>query len=330
MRLYLQFLIGACASVRAWNCEATIDDIKFDLTALAGDYSVSVKHNTPPTVQHKVYTINPCGSISTDKALKSEEQCKSGTQVCRTTKVEKDDKFSIIEVVAFASDASGTPDAELSRLKTVSSTDQEGLRAHLYGGLDGDGQEQSAVIDFICDRKEDKGEPSFTVDQSGIVKFKWHTKYACEKSSSGDKTPESDEPKRSASWGFFTWFFLVVFMAIATFLIFTLFLNYNRYGQMGLDLVPAMDSFKVDALHAIKTDKLRIYRTSSKISPVKWLRQSREVEVAMAILQSRYRRLLSPALSVMRAYATQLTQSHATCALVHRRCVSTVIYARQS
>ena len=33
-------------------------------------------------------------------------------------------------------------------------------------------------------------------------------------------------------------------MTIAAFLIFTLFLNFQRYGQVGLDLVPAVDSVR--------------------------------------------------------------------------------------
>lgn len=248
MKLSLPIVL-LVSSAAAWQCDSTVDSVRFDLTALNKDFTVTLKSNTPPSIKHSVYRLNPCSPIAKDKDLSSEDQCKPGTQVCRTTKIEKNDKITIIEAVAFAGDTTGAAKAEAARIKATEKSDNEGLRVQLYGGLDGEGHDQSTVIDFICDRSEDVGEPTFTIDQDGIVKFKWHTKHACEDAASGGKRPnkdvDRDQPTRSSSWGFFTWFFLIVFMAVAAFLIFTLFLNYNRYGQVGLDLVPAMDSFKV-------------------------------------------------------------------------------------
>lgn len=65
----------------------------------------------------------------------------------------------------------------------------------------------------------------------GTLRLTWYTRYAC----------ESAAENNSEHWGFFTWFVILVFLATASYLIFGSWLNYNRYGARGWDLVPHGD-----------------------------------------------------------------------------------------
>ncbi|KAK4042752.1 autophagy-related protein 27 [Parachaetomium inaequale] len=65
----------------------------------------------------------------------------------------------------------------------------------------------------------------------------WYTKHACDAA--------VDEPvAESKHWGVFTWVVILVFLATASYLIFGSWLNYNRYGARGLDLLPHGDTLR--------------------------------------------------------------------------------------
>ncbi|TAQ84109.1 hypothetical protein B7494_g7572 [Chlorociboria aeruginascens] len=74
-------------------------------------------------------------------------------------------------------------------------------------------------------------------DTSGTLRLVWRTKYACEGS-------KEEEDKKVSHWGFFTWFIIIAFLGIATYLIFGSWLNYNRYGARGWDLLPHSDTIR--------------------------------------------------------------------------------------
>lgn len=73
-----------------------------------------------------------------------------------------------------------------------------------------------------------------TEDAFGTLRLTWHTKYAC----------ESMADARREHWGFFTWFVIIVFLGTASYLIFGSWLNYNRYGARGWDLLPHGDTLR--------------------------------------------------------------------------------------
>ncbi|KAK8077203.1 autophagy-related protein 27 [Apiospora saccharicola] len=71
-----------------------------------------------------------------------------------------------------------------------------------------------------------------------VLRLTWKTKHACENAAdNGDETP-------SKSWGFFTWIVILVFLGTASYLIFGSWLNYNRYGARGWDLLPHGDTIR--------------------------------------------------------------------------------------
>ena len=242
----------AYAGVRAWQCDSVeLDDHKFDLSRLNSEYVIETSKKTPPTITHTTFSINPCSALPQHKDVKKGDQCPPGSQVCRTTAIEKDDVTTIIEVLAFAAEH-GTENApNVTRIPGNRQNKSNGFRLSYTGAEDGAGEQLSSIIDFLCQKSAGDGEPTLsTTSDEAVAHFEWETELACTSRGGHNGEPRKggppgDRPPKRSSWGFFTWVFLIVFMTVASFLIFTLFLNYNRYGQVGLDLVPAMDSVKV-------------------------------------------------------------------------------------
>ncbi|KAK7429562.1 type II membrane protein [Neonectria magnoliae] len=87
-----------------------------------------------------------------------------------------------------------------------------------------------------------------------VLRLTWYTKYACENREEGD---DGDD---SAPWGFFTWFIIVAFLGIAAYLVFSSWLNYNRYGARGWDLLPHSDSIR-DVPYLMKDWVRRVLNT---------------------------------------------------------------------
>jgi len=82
----------------------------------------------------------------------------------------------------------------------------------------------------------------------------WYTKHAC------DAAVDQPTEEESKSWGFFTWFVILVFLAIASYLIFGSWLNYNRYGARGWDLLPHGDTLR-DAPYIMRDLIRRVLNT---------------------------------------------------------------------
>ncbi|KAM3514534.1 hypothetical protein MY11210_001769 [Beauveria gryllotalpidicola] len=92
-----------------------------------------------------------------------------------------------------------------------------------------------------------------------ILRLTWHTKYACEKRDDND-VEDPEEPAKSASWGFFTWLIIIGFLGTAAYLIFGSWLNYNRYGARGWDLLPHGDMIR-DIPYLLKDWVRRVLNT---------------------------------------------------------------------
>lgn len=168
-----------------------------------------------------------------------------------------------------------------TRLKdSASNTDsqKEGLRLEIGGGVKKTGQDkrpQRAVIEFICRKDEDAesdaegsdededdngerkrpeweaakktddgagGELEFlSYDQDSsrnedTLRLNWYTPHGCEDAASSGRDTSS-----SGGWGFFSWFFFIIFMGLLVFIIFTAWINYTRNGARGWDLLPYSD-----------------------------------------------------------------------------------------
>lgn len=92
-------------------------------------------------------------------------------------------------------------------------------------------------------------------DDTYELKLKWRTRYAC------DNYVRDRKGNSSNHWGFFTWLIIMyvpppqslprrmlmissLFLCVAAYLIFSSWLNYNRYGARGWDLLPHGDTLR--------------------------------------------------------------------------------------
>ncbi|KAF1954686.1 hypothetical protein CC80DRAFT_493472 [Byssothecium circinans] len=109
---------------------------------------------------------------------------------------------------------------------------EEQARRRSLGKRDGTGKcEDSDKSLRFCGYEEEEPSKDKKVQ---TLRLEWRTKHACE---GAETTPGSH-------WGFFTWFIIIFFLATAAYLIFGSWLNYNRYGARGWDLLPHGDRIR--------------------------------------------------------------------------------------
>jgi len=77
------------------------------------------------------------------------------------------------------------------------------------------------------------------VDDTYFLRLDWKTRYACD-----DYLKNRKDDSSTGHWGFFTWLIIILFLCTAAYLIFGSWLNYNRYGARGWDLLPHGDTIR--------------------------------------------------------------------------------------
>ncbi|KIV83000.1 hypothetical protein PV11_05061 [Exophiala sideris] len=291
----LPFVVIQLVAAVSIDCEhIRVDNKKFDISKLAGPHSV-ILHDTsrPPAEYNTTWSLNICAPLKKTEGVPDADQCPSGTRVCgvvRSWNPADDPEQKHVEVenvipVAGNFDAStgSSLDPQVSRLKAQDSK-ADGLQIELNGGYYNK-KKQRAIIQLQCDkertgnddeerrRKRDDTEDdkeqtpsnsSLTFVSYGpvegkeaieVVRFNWRTKYACE------DYADSDEARKTG-WGLFTWFILLAFLGIAAYLIFGSWLNYNRYGARGWDLLPHGDTIR-DLPYLVKDFSKKVVDTVS-------------------------------------------------------------------
>ncbi|KAF3319545.1 hypothetical protein TWF173_000168 [Orbilia oligospora] len=245
LSLLSTLLLLPISTLAAFTGEAEADGVKFDFTQLK-THSVVVEHKQDPSVLKSTYTINPAGKIELSKDEK-EDRCPDGTQVCMISRLWYGDKpdehaAQIIPFGNIESPKDSEPEYTIMR-------DEEkkvlGLNVTFHGPEYGDKKlKQNAIVKFLCDQemtgleepdKDGKGTNALkfvAYEGDQTVTLEWRTKYACEK-------PLGEAPAPSqGSWGFFTWFIVIVFLVVAAYLIFGSWLNYNKYDARGYVQLP--------------------------------------------------------------------------------------------
>lgn len=111
--------------------------------------------------------------------------------------------------------------------------DEEKLMARDEDNNDKGKCEDSDASLRFCGYRDEKDDKDKTIR---TLRLEWRTEKACE-----DAPADSSN---SSHWGFFGWFFIILFLAIASYLIFGSWLNYNRYGARGWDLLPHGDTLR--------------------------------------------------------------------------------------
>ncbi|KAJ9667132.1 type II membrane protein [Coniosporium apollinis] len=240
--------------------------------------------SSPSITSNYTFTIDICAPLQRTKGVDKEEECPHGTRVCGIERDGDGPKIvRVIPIAGNYEHDYGRPlDPKITRLKDSDShadASKEGLRIELHGGKwpfeekGNKGHQQRALVEFICDAERDglegdepdkrekeeqaealerrdeddkkKKDKSLKVisykfegdNKVGVLRMEWRTRYACEKAGSA-------VPAKSTGWGFFTWFIIILFLAVASYLIFGSWLNYNRYGARGWDLLPHGDTIR--------------------------------------------------------------------------------------
>ena len=150
---------------------------------------------------------------------------------------------------------------------------QEGVRVVIGGGLR-DKVPQSAVIEFICPKKDSQrlkrtaddeddepnngndpenhpdweaakstddgagGRIEFHSYEKDTLRLNWFTPHGCEDSA------KPGDSSGGGGWGFFSWFFFIIFMLLLAYLLFSAWINYTRNGARGWDLLPHSDTIR--------------------------------------------------------------------------------------
>ncbi|EXJ95088.1 hypothetical protein A1O1_00206 [Capronia coronata CBS 617.96] len=293
--LSIPLLAAQLSAAVTIDCERiVVDGKRFDLSKLAGRHSVSVHDTTrPPAEYNTTWTLDLCAPLKKLKGVRDEDQCPSGTRVCGVVRSwnavdDPEQKHVQVEnVIPVAGNFDSTTGKSLaprvSRLKSQDS-DSDGLQIELNGGYYNK-RKQRAVVELQCDKDrtgdEEKRKVKRDDDEDGdeeqeplssslsfvsygpvggkeqieVLRLDWKTKYACE------DYADSDGAKKTG-WGFFTWFILVAFLGIAAYLIFGSWLNYNRYGARGWDLLPHGDTIR-DIPYIVKDLSRKVVDTVS-------------------------------------------------------------------
>ncbi|KAL4909823.1 hypothetical protein BDW74DRAFT_143803 [Aspergillus multicolor] len=129
----------------------------------------------------------------------------------------------------------GLVEEEPKRLRTREEGKDEG-----DGNGEGDGnEEEKEPFSDGSDPDRSLQFKSFGMadDDTYVLSLNWKTRYACDHYSEG-------RGSYSNHWGFFTWLIIIFFLCAAAYLIFGSWLNYNRYGARGWDLLPHGDTLR--------------------------------------------------------------------------------------
>ncbi|KAK0704760.1 autophagy-related protein 27 [Lasiosphaeris hirsuta] len=289
---------GVLANIPCEKLE--VDGAQFDLSALQGPHAVVTGEFAPPSHYNRTYTVDLCAPLKKPEGAAKEEACPDGTRVCAIKKrwdpeTKKETVEEVIPVAGDLAEYGGTAFGwEAKRLRTGGIYEHREQKAVIefrcdnkLEGNEGEWKEEGGKVKREGDdekKDEKKGDDGKNKDKEGTpetqrkkdgaaliwegYKFSqtpegkelntlfltWYTKHACEKA-------VVDEPiEESRSWGFFTWIVILAFLAIASYLIFGSWLNYNRYGARGWDLLPHGDTLR-DIPYLLKDWTRRVLNT---------------------------------------------------------------------
>ncbi|KAF8538351.1 autophagy-related protein 27 [Trichophaea hybrida] len=285
-------LLPTLISAAGWDCKTPHNGLTYDFTSLGGKHELTTTENTHPNVRNTTWQIDPCKALPKAKeGEKEKEQCPSGTYVCAQRRFIHDGKAEFAEWITIAGEFDDHKLNETATLFDVPDQKKSGVRITLHGPKYVEKYEQSAVIDFVCDmertglegskavdakaprmrRRDDKKEEepslkyvSYSIDETMVPKqqtlrLEWRTKQACEEYAKKVEDDKKDKDS-SSSWGFFTWIFIIFFLGMAAYLIFGSWINYNRYGARGWDLLPHNDTIR-DIPYLLQDFMRRVVRT---------------------------------------------------------------------
>ncbi|PLB37414.1 autophagy-related protein 27 [Aspergillus candidus] len=281
--LALAPLLSALATAYTFDCRhVVLGEYKYDLSPLGGVHEVYHAEQQGDALINTTYAINICGILK-GAANRDGLKCGTTKNICAFEyKLPLDNKdaeqpgspLRALPIAGLDPVGQGSKDTEITRLDDSNNKpdqDGPGLRLKLGGGevKDDAGKKQGAraIIDLYCDAertglegietiedvdadgsaKRDDSNNSSSLqfksfrqsddDDAYVLRLDWRTRYACDHSL-------EERTDNSSHWGFFTWLLVIFFLCTAAYLIFGSWLNYNRYGARGWDLLPHADTIR--------------------------------------------------------------------------------------
>ncbi|VVT57383.1 uncharacterized protein SAPINGB_P005668 [Magnusiomyces paraingens] len=265
---YILLLLAITSQVvlATLNCDIHVDGVSFNLAPLQGTYQINSTISTPPSTNDFTWLFDPCASIirENDK-LPFSSECPDGSQICGIQRVMLPGSDPLlVSIIPVAGDFDGKQTgARIELIKEENSEKSKGLRVSLKGSSWGESTQLQGIIEFICPASDGKNDisslPKYVSWDLNSLRLTWTTKYACENAitepgngdhkgdnkddnnkgdDDSDKNSDNDESK---SWGWFTWLFIIGVLGSATYIIAGSWINYNRYGLSGVDILPHAD-----------------------------------------------------------------------------------------
>merc|ERR1711939_615403 len=262
-------LLPAAISAVTFDCShVRVDKQSFDLSELGGPKTVHFQQYLPPSVSNTTYTVDICAPLPRTKGVPKTDECPNGARVCSIEQIynQADDSSKKeglrveLEGGKYPMTKDGQPQKAIIEFHCNKDlTGNEGfeedaesmLDMATYGNLtrradedDEDDPEPPELpdldkgksLEFVSYKtEEDMGE------DKGVLRLKWNTRFACEGQAG---KPSGGSSKGGSHWGFFTWFIIILFLLTAAYIIFGSWLNYNRYGARGWDLLPHGDTIR--------------------------------------------------------------------------------------
>lgn len=238
-------------ALAAASCEFTVGGKNYDLSSISGPKSVEYAIDTPPSKRKVEFVLDPCSSLKQDKKKPADEQCPDNTIVCGLGYIQlpKEKDFVLSEVMPF-----GNGPAPQYQPLSNGEEGQEGLSTS-YGNPWGS-EKLDIEVNYICSDKEEGPKlDNVGLGLNNFYSITWKTPAACVNDGSKPKQPvkepgktpdndDGDASKGNPSWGWFTWLFIISVLGVAVYIIGNAWINYDRYGNAGVDLLPHADSLR--------------------------------------------------------------------------------------
>ncbi|QPG72763.1 hypothetical protein FOA43_000064 [Brettanomyces nanus] len=198
---------------------------------IAGVHNIEKTKSTPPSTTTQKWYINMVDPEQKDlpKDIEDVKGCPSGSQICGLTTVklpEGDDKEVTTEIFAFSSKLVPQFDDD---------DEHDELTVKLSGANWGD-KTLEAVLNLKCspDKKEDSLDVVFDYT---TLKINWENNAFCKDASAekphGKHHKDDHRHGKDRSWGLFTWFFILLVLALAGYIIGQAWVNTSRVGNSG-------------------------------------------------------------------------------------------------
>ncbi|KAI0407956.1 autophagy-related protein 27 [Xylaria palmicola] len=251
-----------CAIKRLIKSEGNVDTI-FGVTPLAGELGIRGGGPLDPEVSR----LNKVDPDSGKEGL--QVILKGGFEYIDTHVKRK--KHTVIDFTC-NKDLDGTEGEYDPEDKYERNDDPHETRAEDVGkedeGNDKDENAPPKEVQLGIEKKPslvfDSYSPSDSDATVDVLHLTWSSKYVCsskaDDGSDGSGGEDDGVKKPSSHWGAFTWIVILVFLGTAAYLIFGSWLNYNRYGARGWDLLPHGDTIR-DIPYLMKDWARRVLNT---------------------------------------------------------------------